>query len=66
MSREYTDFEEGSNRAKGTARPKLRTAGTRAGGLSETKWAMPKIPGGPRRIFTPLGPRVKVRVQGNV
>ena len=66
MSREYTAFEESSNTAKGTSRSKLRWAGTKLGGVSETKWTMPASPGAPRRIFKVFGKKVKVRMQGDV
>lgn len=66
MGRDYTEYEESSNTAKGAARPKIRVAGTTLGGVSETKWKMPASPGAPRRIHKPLGKKVKVRMQGDV
>lgn len=57
----HSEFAE-----KGTkAGPKLRTGGAKPG-VSTTPWRMPPSPGKPRKIFKPLGKKVRVRFQGDV
>lgn len=61
MGMPWSEFNE----PNAPARPALSSKQPKIG-LTKTSWKMPASPGKPRKVFKPLGRKVKTAVQGDV